>query len=267
MHLVTRAQWGAKPPRYTLVTISSTLGVKIHYEGTAVPVDLDHSKCDDAVRAIQAAHLANDKENYSDIAYNYVVCRHGSVYEGRGLHHMTGANGNHELNVEHYAVCGLLGSEGLTHPPDAMLTGLRDAVDYLRAHGGAGDEIKGHRDGHATDCPGDPLYAWVKAGAHRPAGDDGSTKTPPPAPSFPGRQFFVLGATNPHAKLLQTWLAAGHWGPAYKVGPSEHMTALDIQKVAALQAHYVQALGPADGLCGPVTWRYAYEVAAGLRDR
>jgi hypothetical protein len=267
MHLVTRAQWGAKPPRYPLVVISSTKGVKIHYEGTPVPAEMDHSKCDDQVRAIQAAHLANAKEDYSDIAYNYVVCRHGSVYEGRGLHHKTGANGDQPLNIAHYAVCALLGSEGLTHPPDAMLSGLVDAVEYLREHGGAGDELRGHRDGYATDCPGDPLYAWVKAGGHRPESDPGTAAPPPPAPSFPGRQFFVLGASGPHALQLQKWLDKGKWGPAYKVGPSEHMTALDIQKVAALQHHFLAALGPADGLCGPVTWRYAYETAVGLRDR
>lgn len=274
MQLVTRAQWGAESPRYPLVPIESTRGVKIHYEGTAVPESLalpgNHGTCDNMVRAIQASHLANDEEDYSDIAYNFLVCPHGSVFEGRGLHFRTAANGNRELNTDHYAVCALLGSEGLTKPTAAMLSGLRDAVDYLRSKGGAGDELLGHRDGYATQCPGDPLYAWVKAGGHRPPGDDGKGDEPgkiPPAPTFPGRHFFILGAENRHAKQLQEWLAAGHWGPAYTVGPSERMTELDIRKVAALQLHYVNKLGPADGLCGPLTWRYAYEVAVGLRGR
>ncbi|MBK3572576.1 hypothetical protein JHN63_01805 [Streptomyces sp. MBT65] len=87
------------------------------------------------------------------------------------------------------------------------------------------------------------------------------------APAFPGRQFFTLGATNDHALLLQTWLQRGGWGPAYKVGPSRTMTALDLQKVRALQQHYVADLGPADGLTGPTTWQYAWQVATGLRKK
>lgn len=89
----------------------------------------------------------------------------------------------------------------------------------------------------------------------------------PGAPAFPGRKFFVLGAVNDHVLLLQTWLQRGNWGPPYKVGPSRTMTTLDLAKVKALQQHYLDALGPADGLTGPLTWRYAYEVGYGIRAR
>ncbi|MDJ0345239.1 hypothetical protein QMK19_03745 [Streptomyces sp. H10-C2] len=89
----------------------------------------------------------------------------------------------------------------------------------------------------------------------------------PGAPAFPGRDKFVLGASNAFALELQTWLARGDWGPRYRVGPSRTMAQIDLQKVAALQQHYLSALGPADGLCGPLTWRYAYETAYGLRSK
>jgi hypothetical protein len=100
-----------------------------------------------------------------------------------------------------------------------------------------------------------------------------STVTAPPAaskpkiPAFPGRQFFVLGANNAHARRLQEWLHKGNWGPRYKVGPSTRMNPIDMQKVAALQRHYLRDLGPADGLTGPKTWQYAFEVASGLRKK
>src|SRR5690606_20045753 len=48
---------------------------------------------------------------------------------------------------------------------------IRDGIDLLRRHG-AGGEIKGHRDGYATACPGGPLYAWVQKGAPRPTKED-----------------------------------------------------------------------------------------------
>ncbi|MFE2710643.1 hypothetical protein ACFXKI_01280 [Streptomyces mirabilis] len=86
-------------------------------------------------------------------------------------------------------------------------------------------------------------------------------------PTFPGRDKFKLGATNDSALLLQTWLQRGGWGPAYRVGPSRTMTQLDLDKVKALQQHYLTDLGPADGLTGPKTWLYAWQVANGLRKK
>jgi hypothetical protein len=85
------------------------------------------------------------------------------------------------LNSGHYAVLGLVGSSGLTEPTPAMLHGIRDAIEWLRRDGDAGSEIKGHKDGYSTSCPGGPLYAWVKKGAPRPGGaaegeDDVSAK-------------------------------------------------------------------------------------------
>lgn len=107
----------------------------------------------------------------------------------------------------------------------------------------------------------------VKPTKPRPAKPAKPAKPAPTAPAFPGRQFFILGATSKHALQLQQWLQKGNWGPKYQVGPSKTMTEKDIEKVAALQAHYADRLGPADGLCGPLTWRYAFEVATGLRKR
>lgn len=191
MRLIRRSQWGA-PATSAAAYISSTRGVKVHYLGERY-TSRAHDRCDDYVRDIRAAHLANKKENYSDIAYSMLVCEHGYVYEGRGAHKRTGANGNYTLNSGHYAVCALLGSEGVTEPTDAMLHGIRDAIEWLRTHGDAGNEIKGHRDGYATACPGGPLYAWVQKGAPRPGGQDddgdephgssGGTYKPPAFPT------------------------------------------------------------------------------------
>lgn len=177
MKFVTRSQLGW--PKSAAGYIGSVRGVKVHYLGTPYS-SRPHEKCAAYVKQIRSSHLANKAENYSDIAYNALVCEHGTVFEGRGLHRRTGANGNASLNSQHYAVCGLLGSSGLTTPPDAMLSGIRDAIEYLRKGGDAGAEIKGHRDGYATSCPGGPLYAWVKKGAPRP-----KAETNPPAPTEP----------------------------------------------------------------------------------
>ncbi|MET9818356.1 LysM peptidoglycan-binding domain-containing protein [Streptomyces sp. NPDC006355] len=168
MKFVEREDWGA-PASSPASYLGSARGVKIHYLGTEYASRV-HSKCDDYVRSIRASHLANTVEDYVDIAYTALVCEHGVVFEGRGSHKRPGANGNADLNSRDYAVCALLGSKGLTTPPDAMLHGLRDAIEWLRRDGDAGTWVGGHRDGYATECPGDQLYAWVQKGAPRPGG-------------------------------------------------------------------------------------------------
>lgn len=168
MRLVTRAQWGARayrtPGGATLYS-GPRRGVKLHYLGTAYS-DRAHDTCDDYVRQLQAQHM--DGNGWSDIGYSFLVCTHGYVHEGRGLRRRNSANGNTTLNEQDYAVCLLVGSNGLTKPTDAQLNGARDAIDYCRKEGPAGDWLGGHRDGYATTCPGDAIYAWAKQGAPRP---------------------------------------------------------------------------------------------------
>ncbi|MFE0460824.1 N-acetylmuramoyl-L-alanine amidase [Kitasatospora sp. NPDC058965] len=217
MKFVSRAEWGARPPSRDWTYVAGAQGVKIHYEGTEVPADLvdHHEWCAGRVRDIQAAHMANTSEGWIDIAYSALACCHGYVYEGRGLHHENAANGNQPLNLAHYAVCGMIGSAGLTKPTDDLLNGLRDAVEWLQQQGGAGAEIKGHRDGYATDCPGDPLYAWVQAGAPRPGGvatggsgsgssGGGGGPVASSAPPWPG-EYLELRDPMMHDDAVRSW--------------------------------------------------------------
>lgn len=193
LKLVTRAQLGW--PASAAPTQTTTKGVKVHYEGTAVSTRLltDHDACITEWKAIRKSHLANTVENYSDIAYNYGACPHGYLLEGRGLRKRTGANGNQPLNIAHYAIVGLVGSEGLTKPTDAMLNAIRDGIELLRRNG-AGTEIKGHRDGYATACPGPDLYAWVQKGAPRPADPAKPATNPKPETDMDLSDQITLGA-------------------------------------------------------------------------
>ena len=236
----------------------STKGVKIHYEGGHVSCDV-HKDCVSLVGAIRRAHLANKVENYSDIAYNLLVCHHGYVFEGRGRCRRTGANGNQELNKQHYAVMALLGSSGDTVPTSDMVLGLMDAIAYLRSNG-AGKEIKGHRDGHATACPGEALYALVKAGELDP-----DTRTPEkpakpveakPKPSYalyPGKGFFYLGRKHPLITEMGKALVRAGW-KGFKVGPCPEFTRADLRAVAWFQRKQGWTGADADGYPGPKTW-------------
>jgi hypothetical protein len=181
--LVDRAAWRARDTRGEVVLKARPAGVKIHYVGAHVAPDIvnHHGQCFALVKAIQRQHM--DTNLWADIGYNALCCPHRKVFEGRGLHILPAANGK-GLNSDHYAICALIGDSGLVEPPPGMLHGLVDAIEWARAEGGAGREVKGHRDGYDTTCPGDPLYGWIRRGHPRPDDDAGE---PAAAPPWPGR--------------------------------------------------------------------------------
>ncbi|MFF3665486.1 peptidoglycan recognition protein family protein [Microtetraspora malaysiensis] len=256
--LVSRTAWGARAPRGSYTALSSTRGVKVHYTGGRVDPAIvdDHAKCVTLVKSIQNSHM--DANGWMDIGYTACACPHQKVFVGRGLRHLPAANGA-GLNTSHYAVLGLVGNSGLVTPSDGMLRGILDAIDWLRREGGAGREIKGHRDGYSTDCPGGPLYAWVQQGAPRPGG----TSTPPTtggssggssgAPAWPGRLLaYPPLTTGADVRTWQQRMAARGWRIAVDgaYGPASR---------SVCEAFQAEKKLAADGIVGPATWRAAWE--------
>lgn len=252
MQLVTRAQWGAAPAKAEPADMPTANGVKVHWIGGPYTTPSDHSQCSAEVRSIQQEHLNNPTQGWVDIAYNFVVCQHGYVFEGRGLRKESGANGDQPLNKADYAVCAIQGTN--ENAQDALKSGLRDAIEYLQANG-AGSEILGHRDGYNTDCPGDELYGWVHAGAPRPGQPAIPTPAPTPAPApsgpaWPGvylKNYTEDGA----ARQWQQRMADRGWSITVdgKYGPKSAAVCLAFQKEKGLQA---------DGIVGPDTWNCAF---------
>lgn len=163
MRFVSRSEWGARAPDYRS-SIGDVHGCTIHWNGPSVG-RLRHPECDDIVRSFQRYHM--DSHGWSDIGYNFVVCQHGYVFEGRGL----GVRGAHEedLNAHWYGIQAMVGRGDPI--PDALYGGLRDAIAYCRANDG-GDRINAHRDADATTCPGDELYVWAHSQPMRDQEDD-----------------------------------------------------------------------------------------------
>lgn len=252
MDYVSRKELGW-PASAAPAQTDKVLGVKLHYEGAAV-LDEPHSKCAGRWTQIRKAHLANPTENYSDVAYNWAVCNHGTIFEGRGLGKRTGANGNQALNRTHYAILWMGGTKGVVTPSSAAVASIKELIQYLREHG-TGKEIKGHRDGHATACPGDALYALVKQGKLEPIKVATSPAKPAPvyAP-FPGASFFRYG--KKHDLFLavgKRLVAEGYKG--YKVGPSREWGPADERGVKWFQLRHKELKNDADGKFGPLTWK------------
>lgn len=171
VQLVTRAEWAARTPR-SRTSLNPTYGTTIHWEGPHIG-DHDHAGCFTLVRGIQAYHM--DTKGWSDVAYTALACPHGYAFEGRWLRTRTAANGTNTGNNRAYAVC-YLGGQGdplTVHGKRA----IRALVEFLHTRGDAGPAVNAHRDWKATECPGNELYAWVRAGLPVSA----PAPSPPPA--------------------------------------------------------------------------------------
>jgi hypothetical protein len=233
-----------------------TLGIKIHYEGTNSPVR-DHSYCKGYWTGIRNSHLANKAEGYSDVAYSYAVCRHGYVLEGRGLGFRTGANGNQTLNADHDAVVILYGTNDKS-VSEEVVTAVREVIAFLRGHD-TGKEIKGHRDGYATACPGGPLYAFVKSGEFEPVKAPPAPPKPKPKPvpvyaPYPGTGLFKIGKSDKVITAMgKALVREGYKG--YKVGPGPQFTAADKKAYAWFQRKLGYSGADADGIPGATSWK------------
>lgn len=170
MNLVTRSAWGAKP-----FTCSNPLPkidtVVVHYTAANSDEQADHANCAGRVRAIQRFHMSpsasDPSKPWCDIAYNFLVCKHGFVFEGRGWARKSGATG--AANSHSIAVC-FLGDDTKDRDDvtDAGRKALGEWIRAARAKLNPRAAVKGHRDFMATACPGDELYAWIQSGGWRP---------------------------------------------------------------------------------------------------
>lgn len=158
---VTRAQWGARPPKDTTgLERSRVKGIAVHYSASNADEQESHRNCAARVRGIQNFHM--DGRGWNDIAYSFVVCKHGYIYVGRGWFNRTAANGTNAGNSEYLAVC-FLGDD--TRNRDDVTDEGRQAfmrvfarfkVWYRRK-----PVLKPHSAFTSTSCPGDELRRWV----------------------------------------------------------------------------------------------------------
>lgn len=183
-----RAWWGAAPFRGTpLIADQLKLGLVHHtvttntYSPTQVP---------GMIRAIQAFH--QDGNGWDDIAYNFVVDRYGTIWEGRAGGIDQAIIGGHArgFNTGSVGVVAL-GEFTASVPTGSMHDSIGDVLGWkMFIHGvdpdgrvdfsSYGNElhpegeivnlprIGGHRDTGATACPGNQLYAYlgvIRAGA------------------------------------------------------------------------------------------------------
>jgi hypothetical protein len=157
---VSRAGWGAAPPRSkpTILLASRVDTIVFHYTAANSDEQNDHAKCAGRVRGIQYFH--QHTRGWQDIAYNFLTCKHGYIYEGRGLENKSAATGVH--NSHTLAVC-FLGDDTLDRD-DITPSGRAALVEITRWIRQRRPSIRGyagHRDYMSTSCPGAELYNYI----------------------------------------------------------------------------------------------------------
>lgn len=172
--VVTRKQWGADrslgDPCWSPIYGSTAKMVFIHH--TVNTNDYTRAEAPGIVRSIQAYHTQG--RGWCDIAYNFLVDRFGTIYEGRRGGMRLPVRGAHsgDYNVNSVGI-SLIGNFDEAKVPAATknavvrLVGWRLGTSYVPAIGKVRlnrvrfDRISGHRDAMSTTCPGRYAYAWL----------------------------------------------------------------------------------------------------------
>ncbi|MBE1531356.1 peptidoglycan recognition protein family protein [Actinomadura algeriensis] len=237
MDVISRKEWGARAPRSRSTTSWSRRSeFVVHYS---------EGPTSQTPRQIQNFHM--DGNGWSDIGYNFLVDTAGRIYEGRGWlvigAHATGHN------TSGIGVC-FIGRDG--DATDAARASIRALYDEACDRAGRTLARRGHRDVGSTSCPGDELYAWVRAGMPagpvRPPAPGGSGS----APRWPGRY------------LTQPPMMSGSDVRTWQARMRERGWRLDVDGVYGPRSEEVcrafqREKGlPVDGIVGPVTWAAAW---------
>ncbi|MGW2085883.1 peptidoglycan recognition protein family protein [Streptomyces sp. NPDC001880] len=185
--IVSRAQWRADE------TIRDS---HAHYAGGVKAVFIHHTDtpngydCADVPGTLRNLYTGQTRDrSWGDLGYNFLVDKCGTIYEGRAGGADRPVVGSHTLGfnrgttgiaavgtfgqgtpvpaVMERAIATLaawkLGLGGVDPTGKVRLTSTNGNSRYAKGTSAEFDAISGHRDGFATNCPGEALFARLPA--------------------------------------------------------------------------------------------------------
>ncbi|MFF4247716.1 N-acetylmuramoyl-L-alanine amidase [Streptomyces sp. NPDC001822] len=178
--IVTRKGWGADESlRERAFAYTSTVKAAfIHHSATGN--NYTCSQAPSVLRSIYRYHVKSS--GWRDIGYNFAVDKCGNIYEGRAGGVTKAVLGAHTLGFNTNSMgIAVLGTYSSKNPPAAAVTAIAKLTAWklglfgrnpkgkvTLVSGGSGkykkgakaklNVISGHRDGFATECPGNRLY-------------------------------------------------------------------------------------------------------------
>lgn len=195
-------------------------GITVHYVGGSQVSHGSHSQCRSQVRGWHSYHLSL---GWAGLGYHYVVCPHGTVMTGRGLHRV----GSHAPGVNATRIGVLFMVGGSQQPPANMLRAFRELRTWLKARGVNSSSITGHQAHISTSCPGTPLMSRVRSGDWGTGGTTPEGENPLlglregdgiPNPSEGVKAVQRLIVAAGFGDLLGSTGVDGQWGPATSAG-------------------------------------------------
>ncbi len=174
--LITQEEWRAGLPAPTYQRATTQVNhIIIHHSATFNSL----TNYENVVRNIYLFHT-QDRE-WSDIGYNFLVAPDGTLFEGRSA----GSQNVVSDNIRGAHFCGrnsgtmgvcLLGNYNTAVPTDTALATIvrvtswkldKEGLDPMATDSHPTNNnlgvIAGHRDGCATECPGENLYARLES--------------------------------------------------------------------------------------------------------
>lgn len=171
--IYTRAQWGADESKRTASPAYGQVQLGfVHHT-----VDTNNYTADQVpgiIRGIYAYHV--DGQGWSDIGYNFLVDRFGRTWEGRYGGMDRAVIGAQTANYNSWSTgVSVIGDYRVAAVPSAVTSAVSRVLAWKFSLAGIPatgkvyardkyfERISGHRDGYATSCPGDQLYAKLPA--------------------------------------------------------------------------------------------------------
>lgn len=154
--VVKRSSWTNQPVKGNNNPMGAITRITVHHTG-------EHGNWADLpdveiVQRIESYH--RNEKDWAAIGYHFLVGKDGRIYEGRPVKYQGAHVSTQNENNLGISVIG----DYTDHQPSARQLEALNAFlnDKRKAYGVGRARIYGHRDLHASLCPGDSLYAWVK---------------------------------------------------------------------------------------------------------
>ncbi|XP_060534224.1 peptidoglycan-recognition protein LB-like isoform X2 [Cylas formicarius] len=176
LEIVTRDEWGARPPTLVENMTNPVPYVVIHHSYLP-PACSTGSECIAAMKWMQDLHQINN--SWNDIGYSFAVGGDDRVYEGRGW----SAVGAHapSYNDKSIGVC-IIGDWSDELPPAGQLATVKRLIARGVKEGKIARDYKlvGHRQvREGTECPGDRLFNDIHNWPHFTSDPTGMESTKP----------------------------------------------------------------------------------------
>ncbi|XP_052785607.1 uncharacterized protein LOC128221172 [Mya arenaria] len=159
--MVTRENWGARPPKKVERMETPVSFVFIHHAASGEC--FTQNRCAREARMLQNYHM--DNRSWDDIGYSFMVGEDGNVYESRAWDRV----GAHTLgwNNVSISICFMGDYSDKLPTPEALMAAqalIKCGVDLGKVT--SGYKLCGHRDVRGTEGPGEMLYREIQTWGH-----------------------------------------------------------------------------------------------------